>query len=224
MSLFHYQEGKTRIKICGLTTAGDVEQAKALNIDAFGLVLYPPSPRFIEPSSVMAILGSDTCKLQKVALVVDASDDLVNDIKKYCEIDIWQFHGNETPDRCRDIAGTKPWMKAARIDEKFILDEFCLQYRDADAWLLDAVVDGYGGGGKTFNWDLIPQTWIKENAHRVVLSGGLNVSNVTEAIEHFRPLAVDVSSGVEIVKGIKDFTLMTNFVMQVRATDRNSGK
>ena len=100
------------------------------------------------------------------------------------------------------------------------MSEFCLQYRDASAWLLDAVVDGYGGGGQAFNWDLIPETWIKENAHRVVLSGGLNSHNVAQAIEYFRPLAVDVSSGVEISKGKKDPVLMKNFVMQVRQSHR----
>jgi len=160
--------------------------------------------------------------LQNVVLVVDADDHLVKSIKDHCKIDIWQFHGNETPERCSEIAGELPWLKAARIDEKFQLDEFCLQYRDASAWILDAVVEGYGGGGKTFNWDLIPQTWIKENAHRVVLSGGLKISNVAEAIAHFGPLGVDVSSGVEISKGKKDPELMKQFVMQVRMIDQSS--
>jgi phosphoribosylanthranilate isomerase len=159
-------------------------------------------------------------KLENVALVVDASDALIENIKKHCLVDIWQFHGNETPERCAAIAGHQKWLKAARINEKFQIDQFCLQYRDASAWLLDAVVEGYGGGGKTFNWDLIPDLWIKENAHRVVLSGGLNSSNIAEAIVQFRPLAVDISSGVEISKGKKDPELMKNFVMQVRKQDQ----
>ena len=112
-------------------------------------------------------------------------------------------------------------MKAARIDQKFQFDQFCLQYRDASAWILDALVEGYGGGGKTFDWDLVPKSWIKENVHRVVLSGGLNASNVAEAISLFRPLGVDVSSGVEITKGVKDPNLMREFVMQVRKMDQS---
>ena len=105
-------------------------------------------------------------------------------------------------------------------DEKFQLDEFCLQYRDANAWLLDAVIDGYGGGGQTFNWDMIDSLWVKENAHRVVLSGGLNVKNVGDAIAYFHPLAVDISSGVEVQKGLKDPYLMKAFVAQVRLFDQ----
>jgi phosphoribosylanthranilate isomerase len=220
MSLFRYDPKKTNIKICGLTAEADIQTALELQIDAIGLVFYSPSSRYLEPSQAGPLSRYHEGKLQNVALVVDAKDELIENIKKACLIDIWQFHGDETPQRCQSIAQGKPWMKAARIDEKFMINEFCLQYRDASAWLLDAVVDGYGGGGLTFNWDLIPKTWIKENAHRVVLSGGLNSHNVAQAIEHFRPLAVDVSSGVEISKGKKDPNLMKNFVMQVRQSNR----
>jgi len=216
MSLLQYDSSKTNIKICGLTTELDIETALELQIDAIGLVFYPPSSRYLDPAQAGPLSRHHQGKLENVALVVDANDELIEGIKKACLVDIWQFHGDETPQRCQRIAGDKPWMKAARIDDKFMINEFCLQYRDASAWLLDAVVDGYGGGGQTFNWDLIPETWIKENAHRVVLSGGLSSHNVAQAIEYFRPLAVDVSSGVEISKGKKDPDLMKNFVMQVR--------
>jgi phosphoribosylanthranilate isomerase len=219
MSLLKANLGKTNIKICGLTTLQDIDSAIELQIDAIGLVFYPPSPRYIQPKNASSLCQRSHQKLQNVALVVDPSDQLIDEIRTHCQIDIWQFHGNETPDRCKEIAGAIPWMKAARIDEKFKLADFCLQYRDAHAWLLDAVVDGYGGGGKTFNWDLIPDQWIKDYAHRVVLSGGLNSANVAEAINHFHPLAVDVSSGVEITKGKKDPSLMKEFVSQVRLTD-----
>jgi len=220
MSLLDFDPQKTKIKICGLKTEIDVHIAVQLNIDAIGLVFFEPSPRNITLEQAKTLSHLHEGKLENVALVVDASDTLIRDIKKYCQVDLWQFHGNETPERCAAIAGTKKWIKAARIDEKFQIDQFCLQYRYASAWLLDAVVDGYGGGGKTFNWELIPELWSKENAHRVVLSGGLNSSNVAEAITQFRPLAVDISSGVEISKGKKDPELMKNFVMQVRKQDQ----
>ena len=219
MSLLNYEPRHTRIKICGLSTETDIHTALNLGIDAIGLVFYPPSPRCLNMTQGATLSRLHGGTLQNVVLVVDADDHLVQNIKDHCKIDIWQFHGNESPQRCSEIAGDLPWLKAARVDEKFQLDEFCLQYRDASAWILDAVVEGYGGGGKTFNWDLIPQTWIKENAHRVVLSGGLKISNVAEAIAHFRPLGVDVSSGVEISKGKKDPELMKQFVMQVRKMD-----
>jgi phosphoribosylanthranilate isomerase len=222
MSLLNNDSLHTRIKICGLSTAIDIHTAMNLGVDAIGLVFYPPSPRCLDMTQGATLSRLHDGTLQNVVLVVDADDHLIKSIKDHCKIDIWQFHGNETPQRCSEIAGDLPWLKAARVDEKFQLDDFCLQYRDASAWILDAVVEGYGGGGKTFNWDLIPKSWITENAHRVVLSGGLKISNVAEAIAHFRPLGVDVSSGVEISKGKKDPELMKQFVMQVRMIDQSS--
>jgi phosphoribosylanthranilate isomerase len=110
-------------------------------------------------------------------------------------------------------------MKAARVGEQFAFDEFSLQYGDANAFLLDALVEGYGGGGVPFDWQGIPQAWVKENAPRVVLSGGLNTRNVGEAVARLHPCAVDVSSGVESSKGVKDPALMTAFVNAVRDAD-----
>jgi phosphoribosylanthranilate isomerase len=110
-------------------------------------------------------------------------------------------------------------MKAARIGASFAFDEFSLQYGNASAFLLDALVEGYGGGGVPFNWQGIPQAWASENAPRVVLSGGLNAHNVGEAIARLHPCAVDVSSGVESSRGVKDSALMTEFVKAVRAAD-----
>lgn len=216
MSLVAFDPAHTRIKICGLRTPAAVQTAVELAIDAIGLVFYAPSPRVVSMAQAEMLSHSHGGRLENVALVVDATDTLITDIQKYCQVDLWQFHGEETPQRCAEIAQGKNWIKAARIDEKFLMDEFCLQYRDASAWILDAVVEGYGGGGKTFNWELVPQAWLKAFHHKVILSGGLHVANVSQAIAHFRPLGVDVSSGVELVKGVKDEQLMKNFVTQVR--------
>ena len=139
-----------------------------------------------------------------------------------------QFHGDETPDHCRKIARTlgRRWIRAARIpletpagEEPFDLLKYAQDYSDAQAVLLDAHVDGYGGGGKTFNWSQLPQN---VNAH-LVLSGGLNAANVTDGLRALRDrglsLAVDVSSGVESAKGIKDAAKIHEFVRAVRAAD-----
>lgn len=214
-----YKSGYTNIKICGLSQVQDIDVAVLLPIQAVGLVFYSPSSRFVSPQQAQILNHRLNGRLQIVALVVDPDDQLVKDIQTHIHIDIWQFHGNELPNRCQQIANGTPWMKAARIDEKFQLSDFCLQYRDASAWILDAVVDGYGGGGQTFNWNLISPQWIDENRHRIILSGGLNQSNVSTAIKHFRPLGVDVSSGVELMKGKKSPDLMQEFVKIVRLTD-----
>jgi phosphoribosylanthranilate isomerase len=113
-------------------------------------------------------------------------------------------------------------MKAGRVGAGFAFDDFSLQYSNANAFLLDALVEGYGGGGVPFDWQRIPQTWVSENAPRVVLSGGLNAHNVGEAIARLHPCAVDVSSGVESGRGIKDPVLMAQFIQAVRAADEKS--
>jgi phosphoribosylanthranilate isomerase len=157
-----------------------------------------------------------------VGLVVNATDEQFAAIKASAPITLWQFHGDETPERCLELADGEPWIKAARIGQGFAFSEFSLQYRLANAFLLDALVEGYGGGGVPFDWQGIPQTWVSENAPRVVLSGGLKTHNVGEAIARLHPCAVDVSSGVESSRGIKDPALMAQFIKAVRAVDEKS--
>jgi phosphoribosylanthranilate isomerase len=220
MGLLNRQIGYTNIKICGLSKEQDMLAANSLAIEAIGFVFYPPSSRYVSPQQALQLGSILNDQIQIVALVVDPSDELIQEIRSHVRVDIWQFHGDESPERCAEIAQSTPWMKAARIDDQFVLQDFCLQYSASAAWIFDAVVEGYGGGGQTFNWQLIPETWIKENAHRVVLSGGLNSHNVAEAIAHFRPLAVDISSGVEASRGNKEAHLMQQFVDVVRSTDQ----
>ena len=219
MGLLNGASSKTRIKLCGFTRPVDVDVAVSLGIDALGFVFYPPSSRSISPELAASLISRMPGGVDVVALVVNPSDDEVQSIRNRINVDIWQFHGDETSERCKELAQGQKWMKAARIGKNFNFDDFSIQYRDANAWLLDSMVEGYGGGGKTFDWSLIPDSWIKENAHRVVLSGGLNSHNVGESISRFRPLAVDISSGIESQKGIKDSKLMQDFVDAVKRAD-----
>ena len=219
MGLLTYSPGRTRVKICGLKTPADIDAAVAAGVDAVGFVFYPPSPRAVTPNIAAQLISRLPTGVDAVGLLVNASEAEFEAIKAIAPITLWQFHGDEGPQDCARLANGQPWMKAARVGSGFAFDEFSLQYGQANAFLLDALVEGYGGGGVPFDWQGIPQTWVSANAHRVVLSGGLNVRNVGEAIARLRPCAVDISSGVEITKGVKDPALIRAFIEAVRATD-----
>jgi len=219
MGLLQYSPGKTRIKICGLRDAAAVNTAVEAGADAIGLVFYPPSPRAVSTALAGELMRGIPAGVDAVALLVNPSEAEVEHIRANLPITLWQFHGDESPADCMRLAAGQPWLKAARIGDNFAFANFSLQYDLASGFLLDALVDGYGGGGLPFNWQGIPQLWLSANAHRVVLSGGLNVRNVGEAIARLRPCAVDISSGVEITKGVKDPALIRAFIEAVRATD-----
>ena len=222
MGLLTSSKDRTRVKICGLRTPADIDAAVSAGVDAVGFVFYPPSPRAVTPQIAAQLIARLPTGIDAVGLVVNASDEEFAAIKAIAPISLWQFHGDETPKRCQELAAGQAWMKAARVGAQFAYDEFSLQYRDANAFLLDALVEGYGGGGVPFDWQGIPQAWVKENAPRVVLSGGLNTHNVGEAIARLHPCAVDVSSGVESSRGVKDPALIAKFVKAVRAADEKS--
>ena len=222
MGLLTYSPGRTRVKICGLKTPADIDAAVAAGVDAVGFVFYPPSPRAVTPNIAAQLISRLPTGVDAVGLLVNASEAEFEAIKAIAPITLWQFHGDESPEDCARLAEGQPWMKAARVGLGFAFDDFSLQYGQASAFLLDALVEGYGGGGVPFDWQGIPQTWVSANAHRVVLSGGLNAHNVGEAIARLHPCAVDVSSGVESSRGIKDPVLMTEFIKAVRAADAQS--
>ena len=222
MGLLTYSPGRTRVKICGLKTSVDIDAAVAAGVDAVGFVFYPPSVRAVSPNVAAQLISRLPAGVDAVGLVVNATDAEFSAIRATAPITLWQFHGDETPERCIELADGQPWIKAARVGQGFAFSEFSLQYRQANAFLLDALVEGYGGGGVPFDWQGIPQTWVSENAPRVVLSGGLNTHNVGEAIARLHPCAVDFSSGVESSRGVKDPALMTQFIKAVRAADEKS--
>ncbi len=219
---------RTRIKICGLTREQDVDAAVAAGVDAIGFVMYAPSPRAVTVERAAELALRLPAFVTPVLLFVNETAETIAHACVQVPGAWLQFHGDETPDHCRKIARTlgRRWIRAARIpletpagEDPFDLLKYAQDYSDAQAVLLDAHVDGYGGGGKTFNWSQLPPN---VNAH-LVLSGGLNAANVTDGIRalrhHGHSLAVDVSSGVESAKGIKDATKIHEFVRAVRAAD-----
>ena len=224
---------RTRIKICGLTREEDVDAAVNAGADAIGFVLYPKSPRAVSLKRAAVLAKRLPPFVTPVLLVVNATATEVIAACAMIPGATVQFHGDESPEDCHQatLQSKRPWMRAARIPlgdgaASFDLVQFANDYSNAQAILLDAHVDGFGGGGKAFNWLLLPPN---VNAH-LVLSGGLTPANVGDGIAQVRPrcktLAVDVSSGVEAVdaqglplKGIKDAEKMVQFVAAVRAAD-----
>ena len=215
---------RTRIKICGITREQDLRAAVDAGADALGFVFYPKSPRYIAPEQFAALAPAVPPFVSGVGLFVNATVGQVRQAVEAGPIALLQFHGDETAAECAAIAAAvkRPFLRAYRVKPDTSaadLLESEAQYRAASPWftglLLDTWVDAYGGAGKVFDWSLIP----KELAPRVVLSGGLSVHNVTGAVAQVRPFAVDISSGVEAGKGIKDARLIAAFVDAVRAAD-----
>jgi phosphoribosylanthranilate isomerase len=220
---------RTRIKICGLTREQDVDAAVAAGADAIGFVLYKASPRYVTPERAAELARRLPPFVTPVLLFVNENATNIIAFQAINTPAIIQFHGDETPEMC--VTTKCRFIRAARIPlgpdaAQFDLVKYAQDYSQAQAILLDAHVEGYGGGGKTFNWSLLPTN---VNAH-LVLSGGLNAANVTDGILQVRPrcktLAVDVSSGVEAtdsqgntLTGIKDADKIHQFIQAVRAAD-----
>ena len=214
---------RTRIKMCGFTREADVLAACASGADAIGFVLYPPSPRFVDVARAAALAQRLPAFVTPVLLFVNATADEVRSGLDAVPLALLQFHGDETPEHCR--VNARPFLRAARVPvgdgaRSFDLLEYAQDYADAQAILLDAHVQGYGGGGVAFDWTAFNWSHPQLNASaRLVLSGGLTPANVIDGIRLVRPWAVDVSSGVESAKGIKSPELIDRFVAAVRQAD-----
>jgi len=203
----------TRIKICGLTREADVEAAVAAGADAIGFVFYAKSPRAVTPERARALARLLPPFVTPVGLFVNATDAELQAGLEALPNMLVQFHGDETPADCERLS--RPYLRAARMAPGLVLVDFAAAFSSAQAILLDAHVEGYGGGGKVFDWSLIP----RNVPSPVVLSGGLNAANVADGIAQVRPWAVDVSSGVEVSKGIKSADLIHEFCRTVRRAD-----
>lgn len=209
---------RTRIKICGITRLEDGQACAELGADAIGFVFYGPSPRAVDPQLAQAIDRALPPFLTRVGLFVNPPEADVWAVLDRVRLDVLQFHGDERPAFCAEFG--RPYLKAAHVRPGLDLVEYARRFSAEDqmraqALLCDADVKGYGGGGEVFDWALLPDAfplpWI--------LSGGLSPDNVAAAIRRLRPQAVDVSSGVEVAKGIKDAVKIERFIQEVRAVD-----
>ncbi len=213
---------RTRVKICGLTREQDLDAAVEAGADAVGFVLYPESPRHVSVARAAELARRLPPFVMPVLLVVNEPTERVIAARAELPGALIQFHGDETPAECAAVGGA--YLRTARIPpadgSRFDLVKYAADYPLAQGILLDAHVEGYGGGGKTFDWSLIP----RNAACRIVLSGGLTPANVIVGILQLRPWAVDVSSGVEAAKGLKDPAKIHQFVAAVRLADERLAK
>lgn len=201
----------TRIKICGITRAEDGLAAAQAGADAIGLVFYTPSPRHVSIAQAAEIARALPPFVTTVGLFVNPGAEEVEAVLHQLHLDLLQFHGEEPPEFCRRFG--VPYLKAVRVKPGLDLVQYADFYPDAKGLLLDAYVEGKAGGtGQSFDWGLIPE----QLPLPVVLSGGLDPTNVETAVRRVRPWAVDVSSGVEAARGIKDAAKIAAFVQGVR--------
>jgi phosphoribosylanthranilate isomerase len=204
----------TRIKICGITRVEDALAACAAGADALGFVFHPPSPRNLAPDAAREIIAALPPFVSAVGLFVDCEPHQIERIAARVPLNMLQFHGDESPELCARFG--RPYLKAVRMRPEVDLLEYARRFGDARGLLLDAFVSGtHGGTGTRFDWRLVPA----DLPVPIVLSGGLTPDNVGEAVRALRPWAVDVSSGVEAAKGIKDPQRMRDFIAGVRRAD-----
>ncbi|MDZ7655461.1 MAG: phosphoribosylanthranilate isomerase [Sulfurimicrobium sp.] len=200
----------TRSKICGITRVEDGLVAAQHGADAIGLVFYPPSPRHVSIAQAAAIAAALPPFVSTVGLFVNPDATEVESVLREIRLDLLQFHGDETPEFCASFS--VPYLKAVRVKPGVDLLQYAIRFRSAKGLLLDAFVEGQAGGtGQSFDWGLIPEGLPLP----VVLSGGLDPANVKAAIDRVKPWAVDVSSGVEASKGIKDAARIAAFMREV---------
>lgn len=204
---------RTRIKICGITRPADARAAAEAGADAVGLVFYPPSPRYLSLEGAVEIRDALPPFVQTVALFVNPDAAQVAQVIGRVKPSLLQFHGEETPAFCEAFG--LPYVKACRVKPGVDTLKYLRAFMRASAWLLDSHVAEYGGVGERFDWSLVPA----ERERPLILSGGLAPGNVREAIRKVRPWGIDVSSGVESAKGIKDAAKIAAFIAEVGNED-----
>ena len=202
-----------RVKICGITRLQDLHAACDAGADALGFVFYEKSPRHVTIAAAAALVRELPPFVQSVGLFVNAGPTLIEAILREVPLDLLQFHGDESPAECGRFG--RPYIKAVRVNQETDLLKCTADFDTARGLLLDAFVPGVPGGtGERFDWGLIPANLPRP----VVLSGGLMPDNVAEAVQRVRPWAVDVSSGVEVAKGIKDAHKIAQFIARAKAS------
>ncbi len=204
----------TRIKICGITRVDDALAAAASGADALGFVFHVKSPRHVTVPLAARVVAAIPPFVTVVGLFVNPTEDEVREVLRHVPLDVLQFHGEEEPAFCEQFG--RPYIKAIRVRHDVDLIQCAARYAEAQGMLLDAFVEGaHGGTGALLDWALIPPAMPLP----AILAGGLNAGNVAEAIRLVRPYAVDVSSGVEAAKGIKDAAKVAAFINEVKRID-----
>jgi len=197
---------RTRVKICGITRAADARDAVDAGVDALGLVFYPPSSRLVSIEQARELARAVPPFVTLVGLFVNERASVVRSVLENVPLQLLQFHGEEDEAYCASFG--RPYIKAARVKAGLDLVKYAESFPTAQGLLLDAYVEGYGGGGQPFDWSLIPS----KLSLPVILSGGLDADNVSAAIRAVRPWGVDTSSGVEAGPGIKDARKIVAFM------------
>jgi phosphoribosylanthranilate isomerase len=199
-----------KIKICGFTQAENAKQASLLGIDAVGLVFYDKSPRNVDVETANEIINALPPFINRVGLFVNANSRFIDEVLCEVPLDTLQFHGDESPNDCKQYG--VPFIKALRVNENTNLVDMEKKYSKANSLLLDTFKESsYGGTGESFEWALAKVNFDIP----IILAGGLLPETVREAIDIVKPFAVDVSSGVESAKGIKDIDKIKQFIRQV---------
>ncbi len=204
---------RTRIKICGVSRPEDVAAAVEAGADAIGFVFHPGSPRHVSLDQAASLARGMPPYVTPVGLFVNAGAETIATAVAAIPTLVLQFHGDESPAQC--AAAGRAFLKAARMAPGFDLLDFAYRFSEARGLLLDTHVEAFGGSGKVFDWSLVP----RGVPHRLVLSGGLHAGNVGSGIRELRPWAVDVSSGVESSRGVKDAAAIQAFCDAVREAD-----
>ncbi len=218
MKKFKVQLTRTRVKICGFTRVNDALCAAQLGVDAIGLVFYEPSPRHVTLEQAQAIIAALPPFVTVVGLFVNAQQADVSQLIDQLTLDVLQFHGDENQLFCSSFR--LPYIKAVRVQQGSDIIQAAQTFSDAQGLLLDAWhPDVQGGTGLQFDWSMLADDLTQEVALPLILAGGLDAENVYTAIETTQPYAIDVSSGVESAKGIKDSLRMTDFLKEVYRFD-----
>jgi len=203
---------RTRVKICGITRVEDGLAAARAGADAIGLVFDPQSPRCVRLDQALAIAQALPPFVTVVGLFVNAGAATIHETLSRVPLDLLQFHGNEPPEQCRPYH--RPYLKALSMKPDVDLHAMEARYADATGLVLDTYSSAVAGGsGEAFDWTRVPRDLKKP----VILAGGLTPANVAAAIRALRPYAVDVSSGVELSKGVKDAAKICAFIEAVRS-------
>ncbi|MDA0588692.1 MAG: phosphoribosylanthranilate isomerase [Planctomycetota bacterium] len=218
------------IKICGIRDVETAMQIAALNPDAIGLNFFAKSPRSVDVETAAKISATISAAIERIGLFVNHSTEEVLDICQQCSISTAQLHGDETPGFLARLKSTRPDLKlfrAFRVDAT----DGCSEIADylakcgqlgvtLDGCLIDSRVEGeYGGTGHTAPWDLLADQYDSRGWPRLILAGGLTSENVAEAIRVTHPWGVDVASGVESSRGVKDVSLVERFIEAARPAD-----